>query len=183
MSSTPSTLRRQSTYHGQHQYSTFSASLIKVETAGSFCSDSDSGCCCWCQSRSSSVDSTTGSPLHSRPRRGGGCCRCTFWRWYRSLILHPVGPFRCGWDMIVMVLLIWTSIEIPFTLAFGSVSEMEYVSLFVDCCLMMDIVLNFHTAYFDKYDNLRLVTHRGYICRLRSPLISHSKKNNSFQSG
>eukprot|EP01083_Nonionella_stella_P029364 80845_1 len=90
-------------------------------------------------------------------------CFCFLCQLSKSLILHPVGPFRCIWDMFVMVLLIYTSIEIPFTMSFGQTNTASYVSVSVDCFLLIDIFFNFHTAYFDKYDRLRLVTNKTYI--------------------
>ena len=34
-------------------------------------------------------------------------------------IIHPYGPLRVAWDCMVMVLLVYTCIEVPFTIAFG----------------------------------------------------------------
>eukprot|EP01083_Nonionella_stella_P078911 216231_1 len=124
-----------SSYHGSHEYSTFSASTIRSSQP----SDDHTNTLCKCI-----------------------CCLC---RLSSSLILHPVGPFRCIWDMFVMVLLIYTSIEIPFTMSFGQSPSIAYVGLAVDCFLLIDIFLNFHTAYFDKYDHLRLVTNKKLICK------------------
>eukprot|EP01084_Bolivina_argentea_P255394 429542_1 len=125
-------------YHGQHEYSTFSSSVIRDQRE-----DDKSNCKC------------------SQPS-DYFCFPCTI---SSNLILHPVGPFRCVWDMFVMLLLIYTSIEIPYTLAFGQSINIIYIGLFVDLFLFLDIILNFHTAYFDKYDNLRLVTNKKLICK------------------
>eukprot|EP01083_Nonionella_stella_P144861 453033_1 len=131
------------TYHGLHEYSTFSTSTISASKSGQnydLCGEShDKGlfhlCCCF-------------------------LCRLS-----SSLVLHPVGPFRCIWDIIVMILLIYTSIEIPYSISFGTTSTTSYIGLAVDILLFFDIFLNFHTAYFDKYDNLRLVINKRYICK------------------
>eukprot|EP01083_Nonionella_stella_P078910 216228_1 len=124
-----------SSYHGSHEYSTFSASTIRSSQP----SDDHTNTLCKCI-----------------------CCLC---RLSSSLILHPVGPFRCIWDMFVMLLLVYTSIEIPLTVSFGQSTLTAYVGLAVDCFLLIDIVLNFHTAYFDKYDHLRVVTNKRHICK------------------
>ena len=128
--------KRHSSYHGLHEYSTFSASIIR-------------------------------NPLNQHQYQQRTCCYacCLLYGLWNSLILHPVGPFRCIWDLIVMLLLIYTSIEIPYTISFGQSTVIRYIGLCVDGFLLFDIFLNFHTAYFDKYDNLRLVTNKRYICK------------------
>eukprot|EP01084_Bolivina_argentea_P044587 82033_1 len=119
------------TYHGTHDYSTFSASTIDLRGPHS----NQVKCCCF-------------------------VCRLS-----SGFILHPVGPFRCIWDLFVMLLLLYTSIEIPYTMAFGHSDTTKYIGLCIDIFLLIDIILNFCTAYFDKYDNLRLITNRKYICK------------------
>eukprot|EP01084_Bolivina_argentea_P029704 55151_1 len=104
-------------------------------------------------------------PAHRDQKKGLHKCLCFLCTLSTSLTLHPVGPFRCVWDMIVMSLLVYTSIEIPFTMAFGQSTYIFYIGLFVDAILFIDILLNFHTAYFDKYDNLILITNKKYICK------------------
>eukprot|EP01084_Bolivina_argentea_P011041 20633_1 len=64
-----------------------------------------------------------------------------------------------------MILLLYTSIETPYSVAFGQTSATRYISLCVDVFLICDIFLNYHTAYFDQYDNLQLVTNKKYICK------------------
>eukprot|EP01084_Bolivina_argentea_P255388 429532_1 len=122
-------------YHGTHEYSTFSSSTI-----GKNLYDDEN--------------------LNTFQKYFCILCRLS-----KNLILHPVGPFRCIWDMFVMILLIYTSIEIPFTMSFGQSNTTLYISVCVDLLLFIDIFLNFHTAYFDKYDSLRLVTNKKYICK------------------
>eukprot|EP01084_Bolivina_argentea_P115154 204836_1 len=129
-------------YHGKHDYSTFSASIISTQKTN----DDDI------------VKTTHGNKSFK-------CFRFCYKLSFNHLVLHPVGPFKCIWDMFVMILLIYTSIEIPYTMAFGQISIVQYIGLFVDGFLFIDIILNFHTAYFDKYDSLRLVTNKRHICK------------------
>eukprot|EP01084_Bolivina_argentea_P132951 234615_1 len=121
-------------YHGAQEYSTFSASTIRRETM---------------------IDGY----------RNKLCkCFCFLCVLSSKLILHPVGPFRSLWDMFVMLILVYTSIEIPYIIAFGHSNITFIVGLVVDGFLFIDIILNMHTAYFDKYDRLRLVTNKKSIC-------------------
>ena len=84
-------------------------------------------------------------------------------------VLHPVGPFRCIWDSIIMIVLLWTCIEIPYSLAFGITVQLGHpmgnISFTVDILLLIDVVLNFFTAYFDRFDHLRLVISHKKIAR------------------
>jgi len=76
-------------------------------------------------------------------------------------IFHPVGPLKCCWDAMVMIILIYTSIEIPYTLSFNITltlnSVFGVIALLIDICLCIDIILNFRTAYFHKIDHLKLI--------------------------
>ena len=132
-------------YHGLHEYSTFSASTIAPH-------------------RHPNTGHHEHEHEHNSTNQCVKCC-CFVCRLSSALIFHPVGPFRCCWDLFIMLLLIYTSIEIPYTISFGQAQSILFVGLFVDAFLLIDIFLNFHTAYFDKYDNLRLVTNKKYICK------------------
>ena len=86
------------------------------------------------------------------------CCICL-------PIIHPYGPFRGIWDCIVMILLVYTCVEVPFTIAFGvdlrltgNAAWAGILALIIDILLLCDVVLNFRTAYFDSLDDIKLVT-------------------------
>ncbi len=63
--------------------------------------------------------------------------------------------------MVVMFLLIYTCMEVPVTLAFNIDLTLSHFSgvnaLVIDILLLTDVVITFRTAYFDKWDRLRLV--------------------------
>eukprot|EP01083_Nonionella_stella_P290192 987500_1 len=88
-------------------------------------------------------------------------------------MLNPFATFRCTWDVFVMFMLIYTSLEVPFTLGFhitldlsrGEYFEFGVLALVIDICLCIDILFNFRTAYFDKYDDLRLITNPKRIAK------------------
>jgi len=95
-----------------------------------------------------------------------GCCS------YISLvlpILHPFGPFRCCWDLLVMVLLVVTCIEVPITLAFNISMTLDNAAgrfaLSIDILLLIDVLITFRTAYFNKWDKLKLVIDEWKIAK------------------
>eukprot|EP01084_Bolivina_argentea_P105266 188447_1 len=91
-------------------------------------------------------------------------CLCQF---SSNLILNPFGRFKVNWDKIVMVLLLYSSFEIPYRLAFDVYlsinSAVGMIALLVDILLCINIFINAHTAYVDPYDPLRIITNSKYI--------------------
>eukprot|EP01084_Bolivina_argentea_P201325 344135_1 len=65
------------------------------------------------------------------------------------------------------MLLIWTFIEVPFTLAFNIVLTLDdpfgVCAVLIDCLLLLDVYLNFRTAYFDRYNPFQLITNPSEI--------------------
>eukprot|EP01083_Nonionella_stella_P083707 231517_1 len=92
---------------------------------------------------------------HDHHHHNKSCCR-------NIPIIHPFGPFRFIWDSLVIIALLYTSIEVPYSLSFGvklSLSDTAgRIALFIDIFLLFDIVLNFRTGYIDKYDHLHIIT-------------------------
>ena len=84
-------------------------------------------------------------------------------------ILHPFGPFKLCWDSFIMLLLVMTIIQIPFVFAFSIDSTLNTfygeISFSVDCILLIDILISFRTAYFDKIDQLRLIASPKLIAK------------------
>eukprot|EP01083_Nonionella_stella_P217283 780208_1 len=86
------------------------------------------------------------------------------WKCCNSLpLIHPYGPFRYFIDFVIAIGLVYTCLEVPVTLAFNidlhlsSHTPLRIIALCVDVLLLFDVLINFRTAYFDKYDRLRLV--------------------------
>ena len=82
----------------------------------------------------------------------------------RQLPLEPESGHKQSWDLLCLVLLLYCSFSVPYSIAFDdSVQEAGYYGLtpiqafelFVDCVFMFDLVLNFVTGW----DN------QGYIIR------------------
>ena len=86
-------------------------------------------------------------------------------------VLNPVGKCRIFWDLFVAILLVYTCIEIPFTLAFNIELTLEIddwvgiTAFIIDILLLLDIFINCSTAYFDDYDGLYLITSPCEICK------------------
>lgn len=70
-------------------------------------------------------------------------------RWY---IILPEGRVRVFWNSVVMLLLLYTSIFVPFQTAFVDSDNQFYQDLdvFFDCMFILDFFLNFFMAYEDK---------------------------------
>ena len=77
-------------------------------------------------------------------------------------IMNPMGTFRNFWNFIVTFLLLYTCLEIPYTLAFNINLTLNHwsgiLAFSIDISLLVDIIINFRTAYFDNYDSLVLIT-------------------------
>jgi hypothetical protein len=70
-------------------------------------------------------------------------------------IILPSNRYKLAWDLINVVLIIYSMFEMPFSMAFGTANDcettwIENLNLFIDCCFCMDSVLNFVTAYADN---------------------------------
>eukprot|EP01084_Bolivina_argentea_P213517 362597_1 len=94
----------------------------------------------------------------STNRNGNKCKQCckqcnknVYYKCCYSLpILHPHGNLRISWDCVIMIILIYTCVEIPYSLAFGIDLTLDdgwgVIALFIDCLLLFDVTLNFRTA-------------------------------------
>ena len=69
-------------------------------------------------------------------------------------VLYPNGKAKVSWDFFNLLLLIYSTFEIPFDLAFSNnncnVTDQELANLAIDCVFLCDLVLNFFTAYMDE---------------------------------
>jgi hypothetical protein len=73
-----------------------------------------------------------------------------------SWVLHPDKGLKLQWDLLFVLLILYTSITVPYKIGF----DVEFVGLWfgldvmVDVAYYMDVVLSFMTAYYDKKGNL-----------------------------
>ena len=83
-----------------------------------------------------------------------------------NFVINHEGRFKVMWDWIVLVMVIFTAIQIPYYAAFSAntdivldimkseVRPMLILSLIVDCMFVLDILLNFRTTYISSSDVL-----------------------------
>lgn len=72
------------------------------------------------------------------------------------LIFHPLSTWRLVWDILILVVLMYSLVTIPLRLAFDNndgcnkdfwkQSLMFYYDLFIDCMFITDILIHFRTA-------------------------------------
>lgn len=87
-----------------------------------------------------------------------------------TTIIHPFSTFRFLWDSFIMIILVFTCFEIPLTLAFSiETSNLNTTYgifvLMIDVVLCTDILLNFRTAFYHKFDALALVANPKIIAK------------------
>ena len=70
-----------------------------------------------------------------------------------KFLLKPKNAFKIRWDIFVILLSIWNSIQIPLQFAFPKAFKdvMGYVisDTIIDSCFVIDIVINFRSCYVD----------------------------------
>ena len=64
-------------------------------------------------------------------------------------VILPFSRFRTSWDVLMLVLVLWTAVVLPFTLGFAVEPDPGVVILEIclDVLFIVDICLNFRTAY------------------------------------
>jgi hypothetical protein len=77
--------------------------------------------------------------------------------------LHPLDEFKSTWDLLLVLVLIFSSLSVPYRLAFEEAEDTKWkiINIFVDLCFTLDIPLVFNTAYFD--DDFKIVENRKDI--------------------
>ncbi|ETV84250.1 hypothetical protein H257_03509 [Aphanomyces astaci] len=85
----------------------------------------------------------------------------------RQAYLHPNSQFRAGWDLFMIVLLVYTSLLTPYEIAFVetvTVDGLFMVDRSVDLSFLMDMGFNFMTPFVDKENN-QLIEDMGQIAQ------------------
>ncbi|CAE7828473.1 Hcn1 [Symbiodinium sp. CCMP2592] len=73
--------------------------------------------------------------------------RCKPWRWFLSC--HS--STRLAWDVLLLVLLCYIAVVLPFTLAYLTENGIHgYLNVGIDVCFLFDIFLNFRTTYINE---------------------------------
>lgn len=84
---------------------------------------------------------------------------------YPVLVFHPDESIRVGWDLFIMLIMIYLLFDIPIQLCFQLelplYSSWSRFDLAVDVFFMADILFNFNTGYLDR--ECRYITSRRSI--------------------
>jgi hypothetical protein len=86
--------------------------------------------------------------LHKREQLLSSVSPAKWW------IILPSNRKKLCWDLANVILIIYSTFEMPFSMAFGTVDDcdatwIQNLNLFIDCCFCVDSLLNFVTAYVD----------------------------------
>ena len=67
----------------------------------------------------------------------------------KSGLLFPAGPIKFKWDLFILVLILYSSISVPFRLGMSHAAEGTwwFIEVGVGLCFIADLVLTFNTAY------------------------------------
>lgn len=76
---------------------------------------------------------------------------------YNYCIILPDDPWKLRWDLFISVLIIWTCIGSPLSLAFTQ-NDNNIVWIIADSltdfCFLFDIIFTFRSAYFNSVERL-----------------------------
>ena len=77
-------------------------------------------------------------------------------------IMHPLGRFRKIWDLLQVLLLFYVAILVPYRICFDddvvTYGKAFFLDVLVDMYFIVDVVLNFRTAYYDTHGELKYQT-------------------------
>ncbi|OQS07282.1 voltage-gated ion channel superfamily [Thraustotheca clavata] len=83
--------------------------------------------------------------------------------WDLHYHLESSAPFRWRWDILMLLLLFYTALFVPYEIAFvtdNSVNALFVMDHMIDVLFCMDMLFNFFTPYVDKETNAVIVDFR-----------------------
>ena len=84
-------------------------------------------------------------------------------------IFLPLGRLITYWNFFLLILMIFSVVEIPYTFSFIEYSSptdpLVIFGFIIDLCLLLDVFINFRTAYVHPYDELRIISDPKLIAR------------------
>ena len=76
-------------------------------------------------------------------------------------VIDPLGYFRINWDMMIILLLVYIALVIPFVVGFGVLlqagSPLGTWEHIVDSLFMLDVLLNFRTGIVSKCGERKII--------------------------
>ena len=92
-------------------------------------------------------------------------------------LFHPNGGWKVAWEFVSALAVLYTMLEVPFRIAFMGNARMgtliQSLEALVVSVFLIDVVLEFNTAYVDTLTN-RLVVDRRRIAWRYEPSPSHA---------
>jgi hyperpolarization activated cyclic nucleotide-gated potassium channel 2 len=87
-----------------------------------------------------------------------------------SFMIHPNSNFAAGWNVVVMICVIYSAIIVTFEICFSTSAGnlWQHLSRVVDVVFVIDLLVNFRLCYFDK---LKLQQEKGAVAKRY--LLSH----------
>lgn len=78
--------------------------------------------------------------------------------------MYPEDKLKSLWDLFMTVILLITCIQTPYAIAFTtSRVDIDYFSLFIDICFLLDILVIFNRAYYN--DDMDIIDDRCTITK------------------
>lgn len=83
-----------------------------------------------------------------------GCIYDTDRRRRPFLIIRHDGMRRMSWDLLMMILLFYVGLSVPFSLGFGQSAALDMIDRVSDMFFCTDVMLNFRTSFMDNEDTV-----------------------------
>ena len=102
--------------------------------------------------------------FHAR-RSGSGGVPEHAWETVRSGVFFPVAPLKKAWDLVVMLLIVYSVVMVPFRVGFEAQAEgyMWIFEVVVTLTFCADLVATFNSAYLDGAAGRRPTADRGQL--------------------
>jgi len=70
----------------------------------------------------------------------------------KDCMIYPESSFKNNWDLLISLILIFTSLVFPVRIAFVEEDDQTWqnINLAIDLLFLSDIILNFNSAYYDE---------------------------------
>ena len=77
-------------------------------------------------------------------------------RSYDYFLILPDDSFKAAWDTIITLLIFFVCVAAPWRLAFTEEDDLPWIiiGIVVDSFFLVDLIINFFTAYHDEEFNL-----------------------------
>ena len=69
---------------------------------------------------------------------------------FRKYVLKPNNFFKIIWDHIISIIIFYFSLYTPYNIAFQDYTKIDLIEIIADIFLIIDIILNFFTAYYNS---------------------------------